>query len=267
MSSLSGLNYYEACQELYFGSTEETLGPKIVNSSLEKTTSPVFKVGYQAAADLRGVSFGADPDSENIAIIDFNSLNNGTNDYDSRILSFAGEAGQNGRGTLIMNANEFQFNGNSLNVRPNIKIPGQLYYETQAQVPSNLQGRAYDMQEVVWNGFIGTSPNDPIRTIQLRSAEGTPLFGIFDVAMSNGYGGGGEGFIRSGWVISKNAVPPSGLTQTSVPQEGQDLARLYTEIQWNNVSQNPEIRLYNKNTSGTAIYVIKGLVFPENDGW
>lgn len=97
---------------------------EIVNSGLDFTQSDRLRIGYvgpqgttgQASTNRRGIDIGATPAVANTAFIDFNSLDNGGNDFDSRIISIGGVQGTDGSAILQFQGGQYIFSGISASV-------------------------------------------------------------------------------------------------------------------------------------------------------
>lgn len=264
----TSFNSFQEQLELYFGgSTGSTLGPTVVNSSLENTTSQRFDIGYQPAGDLRGVDIGATPGIANTAFIDLNSLDNGTNDYDTRVLSIGGEAGVDGRGILALQGNEFAFVGNTVNATPIVYFNGQNTFagSTAQFYPSVNQGRMFPVQQVIWTGQAGTAPVDPVVEIQFRDRVSLTAFtGHFIITISNGWDGSGTGAsvyqaVKS--VVKQSLLPPApggAYWNGANEEEGDDLTQVYANFDITN-SDYPILRIYNKSTDPIR-FLISGVV-------
>lgn len=247
-------------------SAEEYLGD--IETNITRTTADRFEIGYTTANDLRGVDIGATTGVNNSAFIDFNSLNGATNDYDTRIVSVGGEAGVDGRGILTFSANEYHLNGNSLEPEPEYKLPG---YIEQPAIPLNVgtnQGRTYDIRYYTWNGTGGTDPTNPVITIQLRdSVSLNPFFGAYDVYMTSAYLGNSSVFDSANWLVVKNATPPTNVIESEPARAGSNLSALYAEVDWN-AGGYPQLKLFNKIGGGSTFrYIVRAMVFPDNDGF
>lgn len=258
--------FQEQLIEFFGGSTGTTLGPEVVNSSLTNTTSDRWEIGYTPAAQFRGIDMGATIGVSNTAFMDFNSLDGGSNDYDTRIISFGGETNVNGRGTMQFSANTYQLLGNTAEAEPEYTLPGYVQQPAIPFLPSVNQGRQYALRNYQCTG-VGMSA-DPAAaiTIQLRDPVSlTPWFGAFEVYMSNGFNGTGQRASYTGWLIAKNAVPPTNIIEARNVQ-GNALAVLYAEAGWN-AGGFPQLLLFNKNAGTSFIYIVKATVFPDNDGY
>lgn len=252
------LNTYQLCAEEYLGDVE---------TNINRTTADRFEIGYTAANNQRGIDMGATIGVNNAAFIDFNSLNGGTNDYDTRLLSVSGEAGVDGRGILLMIANEYQFNGNSVNNQPAYGMPGYIYQPAMGINVGTNQGRTLPISTHCWTGSGGTQPVNPVITIQLRDPVSlTPWFGVYDVYMSSGYAGTGDAFSSANWVIAKNATPPTDILEVEPARAGPALAVLYAEAEWNATGY-PQLLLYNKQAGSTFRYMVRATVFYNNNGF
>ena len=258
--------FQEQLNEFFGGSTGTTLGPEVQQSYLQGSYANRFNLAKTSATQFRGVQLACD--SSNVAYIDFNSLDGGTNDYDTRIISVGGEAGVPGRGIIGMNANEYHLNGNTAEAEPEYRFPG---YLQQPAIPFNTgvnQGRLFALRNYQWSGSGGNNGASPVVTIQLRDPVSlTPWFGVFDVYMSSGFSGGGvtRWVSTNGWVIGKNADPPTGIIEGR-NSEGGALAVIYAEADWN-IGGFPQIKLFNKQAGTSFIYIVKATVFPDNDGF
>lgn len=251
------LNTYQLCAEEYLGD---------IQTNINRTTADRFEIGYTPANDLRGVDIGATTGVANSAYIDFNSLDNGTNDYDTRIVSVGGELGTNGRGILQMSANEYHLLGNSVEPEPEYKMPGYVQMPAIPTLVGTLQGRQYAVRNYIWTGSGANDGANPVRTIQLRDPVSlTPWFGVLDVAMSSGFAGTGDCASYAGWVIAKNASPPSDIIECR-SSEGTALAVLYAEADWN-AGGYPQLKLFNKQAGSDFVYIVKITVFPDNDAF
>lgn len=203
-------NTFQEQLEIFFGgSTGSALGPDITSSSLEETKSDRWKIGYTAATQFRGLDMGATPAAANTAFIDFNSLNGGTADYDTRILSLGGEAGVDGRGDLIMYSNKFEFRGNTPNPTPYVQMPNGINFIggiDQYHPPTN-QGRLHSVRQVAWSGNLAPSGITPALVIYLQDIDtGVPLTGHFTATLSNGYSGTGASMYYTSFAICRSAV-------------------------------------------------------------
>lgn len=252
--------------EYFSGSTGATLGPGIINSSLQNTTSDRWKIGYQPAALSRGVDMGATIGVNNSAFIDFNSLNNGTNDYDTRILSVLGEAGVNGRGIMQCYGNRFDFVGNAPNPAPYVQMPSGINFlggPTVYHAPTN-QGRLNNVRQVVWSGNMAPSNPNPSITIQLQDIDtGVPLKGHFTITMGNGYSGTGQSICFTQIAITKDDNGPNPWNWEQAYDKGDNLTNLFVNVGLSNPSY-PTILLYNK-TADPARYLISGFVYYDEE--
>ena len=261
-------NTFQAQLDTFFGgSTGNSLGPDVVNSALTNTTSPSFKVGYTSSNDFRGVQTGASVGAPNTAFLDFNSLNGGTNDFDTRILAFAGEAGVNGRAGLILQADSFTFSGNASNATPLMTQTGNTFQPGGAEYfdVSTNQGRMLSLLHVAWSGEIGYDGTNPALVIQLRDpVTSAPWYGQFFVSLSNGYIG--AAIWQATMTVSKDQTPAQNIV-VAQEVEGNDLANIYATITYG-IAGNPVLNFYNKIGAGTtARYMVTGTVFPLNDGF
>lgn len=247
------------------GTTGGALGPGVVSCALESTTSSQWKVGKTTANDLRGVDIGASVGAANTAFIDMNSLDSGTNDFDTRILSFAGEAGVNGRGSFVFQADSYTFNGNGLNAAPLLTAPGALFQPGGITTPVLNQNREFGMLHVAWSGEVGTDAVNPALVIQLKDpVSNLPYFGHLWVTVSNGYQLTGNSIAQHTFSFSKSTVSNVVVADES---EGNDLTNIYASITWG-VGGFPVLNIYNKiGGASTARYMITGTIFPLNDGF
>lgn len=253
------LNTYQVCAEEYLGDVE---------TNISRTTADRFQIGYTNDNDQRGIDMGATTGVANAAFLDFNSLDGGTNDYDTRIVSVSGEAGVNGRGILTFSANEYQWNGNSVEPEPEYRMPG--YFEYPA-IPFNVgtnQGRTYDVRQYYWNGTGGTDPTNPVITVQLRDPVSlTPWFGVYDVYMTSAYLGNSSVFDSANWLVVKNATPPTNVIESEPARAGNNLSSLYAEVDWNAVGY-PQLKFFNKIGGGSTFrFLVRVTVFPDNDAF
>lgn len=248
--------------EYFSGSTAGVLGPGIKTSSLQRTTNESFAIAYQPAMAQRGVLIGADAAAANIAFIDFNSLDNGTNDYDTRIRSFLGEAGTNGRGTLDIIGNQFRFLGNTINPAPLVQMPNGINFlggVDQYHPPTN-QGRLNSVRQVVWSGNMAPSNPNPSITIQLQDIDtGVPFTGHFTITMSNGFSGTGQSICSTQIAITKDIAGVNPWNWEQAFDKGDNLTALFVNVNLTNPSY-PQILLYNK-TADPAKYLISGFVY------
>lgn len=254
--------FQDQLEEYFAGSTGSTLGPGLVNSSLENTKSDRFQIGYQPAANSRGVDIGATIGVPNSAFIDFNSLNNGTNDYDTRLLSTLGEQGVNGRGNLNMIANRFNYIGNATNPAPLVQMPNGIDFiggPSVYHVPTN-QGRLHNVRQVVWSGNLAPSNPNPSIVISLFDIDtGVPFTGYYNITMSNGYSGTGQSIAYFSLAITQDIAGANPWNWEELIKKGDDLTALYVTPGLTNPSY-PSINLYNK-TADPAKYLITAWVF------
>lgn len=255
-------NTFQEQLDVFFGGTTGTaLGPDVITSSLQETKSDRWKIAYTPSTQFRGIDMGATPIVSNTAFLDFNSLDGGTADYDTRLLSQGGEAGYNGRGTLAIVADRFQFIGNTQNTTPYIQLPSGINYIGGASVyhaPTN-QGRLHSVRQVVWSGNLATSNPDPSIVISLQDIEtGVALSGHYTITMSNGQSGTGASIAYYSWSITRSNVGDPW--QAAIGFASEDTpASLYANAILNNSSY-ASIRLYNK-TADSARYLISGFVY------
>lgn len=253
--------FQEQLLAFFGGTTGSSLGPDITSSYLTNTKSDRWEIGYTAATQFRGVDMGATPAASNTAFLDFNSLNGGTADYDTRLLSVGGEAGYDGRGTLGMIANEFVFAGNALNTTPYVKLDGNMNFTGGAPYyhsPTN-QGRLFNTRNVVWSGLLAPTSPAPSIIIQLQDiATGVPLTGQFFVTMSNGYSGTGQSINNTRLSITQD-IAGANPWNWEVAELGDDLVNLRVLTDLTNPSY-PQLLLFNK-TADPAKYLITGTVF------
>ena len=255
----STLNTYQLCAEDYLGD---------IDTNISRTTSDDFRIGYTAATAQRGIDLGDIENLSQVVSIDFNSLDGGSNDFDTRIRSVGGEAGVNGRGILQMNANEYHLFGNTAEPEPEYKMPG---YVEQPAIPLNVsvnQGRTYDLRYYTWNGQGGTEPTNPVITIQLRDPVSlTPWFGAIDVYMTSAYLGNSSVFDSANWLVVKNATPPTDIIEAEPARAGNNLSALYAEVDWNATGY-PQLKLFNKiGGASTFRYIVRVMIFPDNDAF
>lgn len=268
---MNTLNTFEEQLTEYFGgSTGSALGPDVKSSYLEDTKSNIFSVGLTPETLGKGVEMYAVPGAgpPESALIDFHSQNNpGNQIFDVRIEATGGESNVFGRGSLNFFANIYGFNGNAINTKPSYWMFGDIVNRPVPINPSVNQGRLYAMQSVNWSGVAANANPNPALTIQLRDPVSlTNWFGVFDVQMSSAFGGGGRVFTTCGWVIAKNASPPTNIVETRIPPEGPDLSNFYAEADWN-VAGYPQLLLYNKVGGTNFVYMVRGMIFPDNDGF
>lgn len=248
--------------EYFSGSTGSTLGPGITNSSLANTKNESFAVGFQPALDQRGILLAADQSFTNTVLIDFNSLDNGANDYDTRIQSVSGEAGVSGRGALRFIGNEFQYIGNVLNPAPYVIMPGGVNFIGDPAVyhaPTN-QGRLNNVRQVVWSGNLSPSNPNPSIIISLQDiATGVALTGHFTITMSNGQSGTGQSICFTEIAITKDIAGGNPWNWERAYDKGDNLTALYVNVDITTPSY-PSILLFNK-TADSAKYLISGYVY------
>lgn len=252
--------------EYFSGSTGSTLGPGITTSSLARTKNESFAVGYQPAMDSRGILLAADVAFTDTVLIDFNSLDNGTNDYDTRITSYLGEAGTNGRGTLRFQGNSFEFIGNTINPSPIVNMPNGINFVGEASVyhPPTNQGRLHDVRQVVWSGNMAPSPTNPSIIISLQDIDtGVPFTGHYTITMSNGFSGTGQSICFTEIAITKDIAGANPWNWERAYDKGDNLSALYVNVDIANPSY-PRILLYNK-TADPARYLISGFVYYETE--
>lgn len=255
-------NTFQEQLDIYFGGTTgSSLGPDITSSSLQETKADRWKVGYTPATQFRGVDMGATPAASNTAFLDFNSLNGGTADYDTRFVSVGGEAGINGRGTLSIVGNRFDFVGNTPNPAPYVQMPNGIQFIggiDQYHPPTN-QGRLHSVRQVSWSGNLAPSGIVPALVVYLQDIDtGVPLTGQFTVTISNGYSGTGASMYYSSFAICRSAVGNPYNWElafekgTGSPTDLDALPFTAASI--------PQIFLYNKSAD-PAKYLITGTVF------
>jgi len=255
-------NTFQEQLELYFGGTTGgALGPDIISSSLQDTKSDRFKIGYIPANQFRGVDMGATPSVPNTAFLDFNSLNGATNDYDTRLLSIGGEAGVQGRGSLVFSANNYTFAGNTTNPAPDTITTGSSLYQGGIGffLPSVNQGRLWSVKEVVWSGNLPISPVDPSIVIQLRDPVSlVPYTGQFNVTLSTGFSGTGQSHYYQQLSITRDIAGPTDFNWEEGYEKYTDESTLY---QIPNVSGTfPSLQMWNK-TADIGKYMVTGYVF------
>lgn len=254
-------NTFQEQLEIFFGGTTGgALGPDIISSSLQETKSDRFKIGYTAATQFRGLDMGATPAAANTAFLDFNSLNGGTADYDTRILSVLGEAGVNGRGTMNLVGNTFNFVGNDPNPAPYIQIPNGINSIGgigQYHVPTN-QGRLHSIRQVVWSGNLAPSGITPALVIYLQDIEtGVPMTGQFTLTISNGFSGTGASMYTTGFSICRSAVGNPYNWELAF-EKGTEAPPQLDALPFT-AGAIPQIFLYNKSAD-PAKYMISGIV-------
>lgn len=258
-------NTFQNSMSLYMGGTDgTTLGSGMTGSSLQSTTSDRWKIGFQDVADKRGIDMGATVGVSNSAFLDFNSLDDVENDWDTRLLSVGGATGIDGAGILQIYANRFDLVGPSSNPKPSLNMGGDIYHTV---VPFTAgKGREALTQQITWCGGGGQDSTNPVITIPLLGGTDgtTPLWGAFNVYLSSGYAGTGDVAIRTGWIIAKNATPATDILEGSNAAAGTALAVLYSEADWN-AGGYGQIKLFNKQAGSTFKYLITGYVFPNDD--
>ena len=257
-------NTFQNSMSLYMGGMDgTTLGPGMTGSALQSTTSDRWKIGYQDVAKKRGLDMGATVGVGNTSFIDFNSLDDVQNDYDSRFLSIGGATGVAGSAILQIYANRFDLVGPATNPQPRLNMGGDLF---QVAVPFTAgKGRQVSTQQICWCGEGGSDGTNPVITIPLLGDDGTtPLWGVYNVYLTSGYAGISNVALRTGWVIAKDATPPTDILEGNNPPQGSALTFLYSEADWN-AGGYGQIKLFNKNVGTTFVYLITGTVFPEND--
>jgi hypothetical protein len=239
----------------------------VTSSSLERTSAQEFNVATDAASGTKGVQLWTTPlGAATIAGIDLMSVESSPNNWDVRIQSSGGTAGAESTGNFSINCNRFDLNGNSYNSNaPQLRTRGDIVLRTTDGFVAG-KGRAGNVQQVCWTGSGANDPTNPVITIPLLGEDGvTPIFGMYDVSITTGFSGGGDVAVYSSWAITKNAVPPTGIVEGR-NVAGNDLTVLYAEADWN-VAGYPQLKLFNKQGGTNFIYLIRGLVYPDNDGY
>lgn len=204
---------------------------------------------------------GATVGVPNTAYLDFNSLEGGANDFDSRLISVGGETGVDGRGSLAYQANEFAFVGNASNLTPSVNFSGSLGWigSTAQFYPSVNQGRMFAAQHIVWTGQAGTAPVDPVVEIQLRDRITlTPFTGHFFITISNGWSGTGQSIYQAMKSVTSAVGSTGDQWNFANEDEGDDLSDVYVAFDLSNSSY-PIMLIYNKSADPIR-FIISGTI-------
>lgn len=255
--------FEEQLIEYFGGSTDTQLGEGVISSWLQETKSDRFKIGYEPASLGRGIDMGATIGVSNSAFLDFNSLDNGTNDYDTRFVSVGGTAGVNGRGTLQIIGDQFLFIGNTTNPAPLIQLPNAINFIGGVSVyhaPTN-QGRLISVRQIEWSGNLASGTTQLVDLKDLTT--GFPFTGHYTITLSNGRSGTGASQAYSSYSITKTTVGLFPWQWLTGFEEGDNLSNLYTAVDPTN-SLYPRLLLGN-TTADPARYIIEGFVFYDQD--
>ena len=197
-------------------------------------------------------------DSDNISYIDFHSLDNVQNDYDSRILSVGGVTGANGRGAMGLEGSYYAFSGypnggggGGINGSTG-QVKVDSYVEYRSFPYSNTSNiRTYSIARRVYSGQMVKS-TAATYTLDCFGDGNYGLYGMYYVYFMNKKGGYANGIATAMRGTSANPGNTNFVTWDMLVNEGNDILNLV----WTTGSSNwcPQITF--KNTSNSDAYFI-----------
>lgn len=167
---------------------------EVVQSGIESTKSTVLRMGYVSGADPvagapngnRGITLGAEAPVPSTAFIDFNSLQNGTNDFDARIISIGGQENVVAQAILQFQAAEYIFSG----ITSDLIIDNRMRWRSAGTTILPGGSLAGPLKREFGSSMTTFALNVPATTTPLtlamdfRYPDGTPMYGHYWFSMN-----------------------------------------------------------------------------------